>query len=167
MLICQLSHPNSQADSRSHVGCLQQIPNLGNVTIGVSVLKTTRSSLNHLLRRDLVSYVERGAVSAFNSRAQLSPCIAVTSLMLTAIARSLSITGYLCQCSGTARSLQTLMMKGRAKHHPPVISRAQHFDVFLEEVKRGVALPRGIYLLNTRILSWAWRGGMSETIRAV
>lgn len=57
----------TRMDSRSHVGCLQQIPSLGNVTIRVSVLKTTTSSLNHLLPRDLVSYVERGAVSALNS----------------------------------------------------------------------------------------------------
>lgn len=38
------------------------------------MLKTTMSSLNHLLPRDLVSYVERGAVSALNRRAQLNPC---------------------------------------------------------------------------------------------
>lgn len=85
MLICQLNCPNSHKDSRSHVGCLQQIPNLGNVTIRVSVLKTTTSSLNPLLPRDLVSYVERGAVSGLNSWAQLSPCCTVSSLMLTAI----------------------------------------------------------------------------------
>lgn len=59
------------------------------------------------------------------------------------------------------------MMKGRGKHHPLVISRAQHFDVFLEEVKWEVALPRGIDLLNTHILLWGWGGGMSETIRKV
>lgn len=104
------------------------------VAVRGSVHKT-RSGLNHVLPRDLFSY--------FPVRTE----------------ESVSIMRYPCQCCSTTRSLQTWMMKGRVKHQPLVTSRALHFDVFLEEIKREVVWTPGIYLLSTHVSSWAWGEG--------